>query len=115
MFKVSMLVTALCLTLATPVATWAQNEPPKLSTADWHWVAPDKKKHPIIVKDLGGGVFTFTDQAQQTGTAKWDAAKNRFDIQDGKLAGIALYIPDRKQIVLVTNTGSVALYHEVKP
>ena len=104
----------LWLALTTSGAGYSQSPPPKLTTQEWHWTDPQARQHAISIKDLGQGVFTFTDQEKQTGTAFWDPQANRFDIKDGKLAGEAWITKDNK-IVLRTKTGSLATYHEGAP
>jgi hypothetical protein len=88
---------------------------PKLP-GQWVWLDPDNNKHPftIAVQD-GGRSYLLTDHAQQTGTAVYNRTLNRYDVVAGPLKGYGFYIPELKKFVLVTDTGSVALYHEETP
>ena len=114
-------IIATCFAMAGPAVCCGQPPVPdfpvpKIDTGEWHWIDPHGKKHPMSIKDLGRkGVFVFTDHADQTGIAVFNEKTNRFDILDGRLKGEAFYIPERKKFVLVTVTGSVALYHQGAP
>ena len=115
------IVVAKCFFIAAPVMCSGQSPMPdfpvpRIETSDRHWVDPQGGKQPMSIRNLGRkGVFVFTDHANHSGIAVFNERTNRFDILDGRLKGEAFYIPERKKFVLVTVTGSVALYHQGAP
>ncbi|MBX9623184.1 MAG: hypothetical protein K2X82_05165 [Gemmataceae bacterium] len=97
--------------LASGSEARAEHRPPKLWHT-WVWLDPEQHAHRFTIEDLGSGAFKLKDHTGQTGTATFNRDLNRFDVVEGPLKGYGFHIPEFKQFVLVTKTGSIALYKE---